>query len=147
MHIIHVKYYVRRIFYYLVNQFKNIKESNKFQNIFQILRKNKNCNNLNYNNSLSLGIEKGYNNSMIIKKPKINLINHYKNDILIESIDKGINLENDEGRNNEFRKKELPDDMQNQYIEINNPSKIDFLKGKQSKKNENKIWAIRIGYY
>ena len=117
---------------------KSIKESNKFQyNSQNNFIKNGNLNNLNNNNSLTLGIDKGNDNSMIIKKPKINLFSPNKDDIFKESINKSINIENDEGDYDEFfhiMKSQLPDYNQYRYEKIKNTSnEIDFQKDENPK--------------
>ena len=111
---------------------KNIKESNLFQNNSQNFMKNGNCNNLNCNNLLSLGIDKRNDNLKIIKKPEINLFNLNKDDISKKSIDESINIKNDEFFHS--MKKELPDYIQYRYAKIKNTSnKIDFQKDENPK--------------
>ena len=111
---------------------KNIKESNLFQNNSQNFMKNGNCNNLNCNNLLSLGIDKRNDNLMIIKKPEINLFNLNKDDISKKSIDESINIKNDEVSHS--MKNELPDYVQYRYSKIKNTStKIDFQKDENPK--------------
>jgi len=84
-----------------------------------------------------LGIDKGNDNSMIIKKPEINLFNPNKDDIFKESINKSINIENDEGDYDEFyhtMKSQLQDYNQYRYAKIKNTSnEIDFQKDEKPK--------------